>query len=391
MKDPGKTTTTYEIGGMHCASCVYTVEKALTNVEGVDRASVNLTTKSAKVTFDSTLVDEENLIDAVNRTGYKVVFDQLVLGVGGMTEPRDADFIQSRLFELIGVKRAVVTFSTQSAVVEYNPAVCKASDIRSLIKEAGFEISGGEIEDREKVLREREMRRLKILTAVAWLFAIPSFLYSPGIWRSLPSLLSVLPLGEAVAADELLNGVLLLGLVIPVQFGSGFPFLRGAYNAVRHGRANMDVLVAMGTLTAFFYSVLATFFIEGELFYDTAALLISFLILGRWLEAITKGRTSEAIKKLLGLHAKTARVVRDGVELEVPVEDVGLGDIVVIRPGEKIPVDGTVVKGDSYVDEKMITGEPVPVQKKAGDKVVGATINKYSALKVRAEAIGKDT
>jgi len=293
--------------------------------------------------------------------------DKIIFKIGGMTCTTCAQTIEKAVGKLEGVSEVNVNFGTESAAIDYNAEQVVVSQLKEAIKDAGYRV----IEERRA--EEKEIKKQRRIFAFALILSIPIFLIS--------MFFKEMPFRELV----------LFALTTPVQFVAGFQFYKGAFAALRNKLADMNVLVALGTSAAYFYSVAATFFIGGKVYYETAALLITFILLGRTLESIAKGRTSEAIKKLMGLQAKTARVIKNGDETELPVEEVSVGDIVVIRPGERIPVDGIVKEGFSSIDESMLTGESIPVEKKEGDEVIGATLNKSGMLRFEATRVGKDT
>ena len=293
--------------------------------------------------------------------------EKTVIKIGGMTCTTCAQTIEKTLGKLEGVYNADVSFGTESATVEYNAEQITLSQLKKAIKDTGYRV----LEERKA--EEEETKRQRHIFIFALILSIPILLISM-FFKEMP-----------------FRELILFTLTTPVQFVAGFQFYRGAFAALRIKSADMNVLVALGTSAAYFYSVAATFFIGGEVYYETAALLITFILLGRLLESIAKGRTSEAIKKLMGLQAKAARVIRNGSEIEIPVEEVFVGDMVVIRPGERIPVDGIVKEGFSSVDESMITGESIPIDKKEGDVVIGATLNKSGMLRFEATKVGRDT
>ena len=286
--------------------------------------------------------------------------------------------IEDNLKKLPGIKSASVNFATQKAAVEYDRANGDDAAVMKTVKETGYTatLAGEEPEDfdHEQALREKQIRYERNTFLVSLILTLPVVILSM-ILRNKSY--------ESFVTQAILAGI--------VQFFIGARFYTGMYYAAKNKAANMDTLIAVGTSAAYFYSLATTFIIEGEVFYETAALLITFVVLGKWLEAKTKGQAGEAIRKLLGLQAKTARIIRDGVEMSVPIKDVLVGDIVMVRPGEKVPVDGQVIEGYSSVDESMISGESLPVEKKVGDFVVGATLNKTGSFKFRATKVGKDT
>ncbi len=307
--------------------------------------------------------------------------NRIILDVTGMTCAACASRIEKGLNKLPGVK-ASVNLAAEKASVEFLPDLTDLHAIIAKVEDLGYgamehkETTGAA--DREREIREKEVRRQWISFAIGLVFTLPIFLDA----------MILMPLG---IHTFLSNGYLQFALATVVQFGPGWQFYRRAWSNVRHGTANMDVLVVLGTSAAYFYSVVNTFLADGHLYYEAGATVLTLIILGKLLEAVAKGRTSEAIKKLLGMQAKTARVLRDGQELDLPVEQVVVGDVIIVRPGEKIPVDGLILDGHSAVDESMLTGESLPVDKKQGDKVAGATINKHGAFTFQATRVGADT
>ncbi|MFC1950455.1 heavy metal translocating P-type ATPase [Chloroflexota bacterium] len=293
--------------------------------------------------------------------------EKVVIKIGGMTCAICAQTIEKALRKLPGVYDVNVSFGTESATVGYDEKQITPSQLKKAIKNTGYRV----VEERKT--EEREIKRKKRLFFLALTLSIPVFLISM-FFKEVPS-----------------RELILFALTTPIQFVAGFQFYRGAFTALRVKSADMNVLIVLGTSAAYFYSMAATFFIGGAVYFETAALLITFILFGRLLESIAKGRTSQAIKKLMGLQAKTARVIRNGSEIKIPVEEVSVGAIVVIRPGEKIPMDGIVKEGFSSVDESMITGESIPVDKKMGDTVIGATLNKSGILQFKATKVGRDT
>jgi len=373
-----------DIGGMSCVTCAQTIEKRLPKLKGILHATINFAAEKAIIDYDPDLVDQKAIEDAIAEVGYRVIHQSISLKISGMHCAVCAQTIEKALNQKEGVYKAVVNFALETATVEYNPAQVSLEGIKKVIRDVGYGVIEPEegVEDTEQRERDREIRTLKIRLAFSAAVTILVVIYSN--WRFLPFTLPTLPIDNFIP-------LLLFVLATPVHFIVGHNFFVGAYKALRNKNPNMDVLVAIGTSAAYFYSVYVTFTGQGKLYYTTAVSLMTFLILGKLLEAIAKGRTSAAIRKLMGLRAKTARVVRDNEEMEIPVEDVQVGDIIVVRPGEKIPVDGIVIDGYSGVDEKVITGESIPVEKKAGDPVVGATINKTGMLKFKATKVGADT
>lgn len=371
------------IGGMTCVNCARAIEKRLSKLNGIINATVILAAEKAIIEYDPASVAQKAIEDAITEVGYQVIHEKITMKIDGMSCVSCAKTIENTLSYYEGVYKASLNFATEKLSVEYNPQQISMASIKKIIRDIGYQVVEPEktaagTEDAESRARSQHIRRLRYLLATSIILSIPTILLT---W------FPVLP--------TLQNNFLLFFLATPVQFVVGWTFYVGAYKGLRNKTANMDTLVAMGTSTAWLYSTIITFapsiFPGAMVFFDTAVMIMTFILLGKLLDAIAKGRTSEAIRKLMGLQAKIARVIRNGEEQEIPVEDVQVGDIVIVRPGEKIPVDGTVTKGYSGVDEKVITGESIPVEKKAGDQVIGSTFNKTGMLKFKATKIGKDT
>ncbi len=375
---------TLPVTGMTCANCVATVERSLKKVGGVQTAVVNLSSERAMVEFDPASVGLNDLIARVQRAGYGIATGEADLVIKRLGDDNDARRLEKALAGLDGVLEATVSLATERARVRYVPTVVSQAEIRSAVSRSGFEALelGGQAEDAEEKARQAEIALQRRLLIIGLLFTVPLFLFS-------------------MARDFGLFGMwahagwvhwLMLAFATPVQFYVGGQYYVGAFKALRNGSANMDVLIAMGSSVAYLYSLPIVFgWLDGHVYLETAAVIITLIRLGKFLEARAKGRTSEAIKKLMGLRAKTARVVRDGAELEVPADDVRVGDVVLVRPGETIPVDGVVIDGRSAVDEAMLTGESLPVEKGPGDPLIGATLNKLGMLKFEATKVGKET
>ncbi len=375
---------TLPITGMTCANCVATVERNLKKLDGVQAAVVNLSSERATVEFDPAAVGLTDLIARVQRAGYGVATGEADLSIKRLADDNDARRLEKALARLNGVLEAQVTFATEKARVKYIPTLISQAEIRRAVTAAGFEALelGGEAEDAEAKARQAEIRQQRHLLLAGLLFTVPLFVFSMGRDLGL--------FGMWAHADW--AHWLMLAFAAPVQFYVGGQYYVGAFKALRNRSANMDVLIAMGSSAAFFYSLPITFgWLSGHVYYETAAVIITLIRLGKYLEARAKGRTSEAIKKLMGLRAKTARVVRDEEEVEVSIDDVRVGDVVLVRPGEIIPVDGVVIEGRSAVDESMLTGESLPVEKGPGDTVIGATLNKLGMFKFEATKVGKET
>ncbi len=389
---------TLPITGMTCANCVATVERGLKKQGGVQAAVVNLSSERATVTFDPSTAGLSDFVARVERAGYGIATGEADLVIKRLSDDNDARRLEKSLLKIEGVLVASVSLATERARVKYVPTVVSQAEIRQAISRSGFEAVelGGVAVDAEAEAREHEISRQWHFLVVGLLFTIPLFLLSMSKdFGLLPSFVYVprmpgTPPGM-LEAQPWFNWVM-LALATPVQFYVGWQYYVGAFKSLRNGSANMDVLIAMGSSVAYIYSVPITFgLLSGEVYFETAAVIITLIRLGKFLEARAKGRTSEAIKKLMSLRAKTARIMRADVEMEVPVDDVRVGDLVIVRPGEKIPVDGVVVEGRSATDESMLTGESLPVEKGPGDPVIGATLNKLGLLKFEATKVGKET
>ncbi|HHT49687.1 MAG TPA: copper-translocating P-type ATPase [Firmicutes bacterium] len=379
-----------KITGMSCASCAARIEKKLNSLDGVKQATVNLALEQATVEYDDQLATVDQFSAEIKNLGYDVIEApsgaRVDLNLGGMSCAACAARIEKKLNSLEGVEKAAVNFATAKATVKYDRALIKVADLVKTVENLGFRATPVEqvTRDQEKEVREKEIKRLR---KEVWLAALLS---SPLLLAMLLSLVGIdLPL--------LHNAYFQLVLTTPIQFGIGFRFYKNAYYALRAKSPNMDVLIAMGTSAAYFFSIYNGFFVPAApgkmqaLYFEASAVIITLILLGKYLEAVAKGKTSEAIKKLMGLQAKTARVIRDGQEVDLPIEEVEVGDVISVRPGEKIPVDGKIIEGNSAIDESMLTGESIPVEKKVGDLVVGATINRYGVFKFEATKVGRDT
>jgi Cu+-exporting ATPase len=370
--------TAIKIGGMHCAGCANSIQSSVGSIEGVKRCEVNLASEKALIEFDPS-VDLSQIEKAIQNAGYKVVYEKLTLKVGGITDSSDADKLEKKLQTLEGIKYASANYGTSQVLVEYNSALISMSDVRQLIANSGYQIIS---EDLAATAEELEAKRLKRLLAVGVAFTIPIMLFG------YPEYLSFVPL-----AGTDMSAFLLFICASIVQFVTGSRFYVGAFRIAKMKSANMDTLVVLGTTTAYLFSVYNTFpsVMWHNIYYDAGAIVIVFIVLGKYLENKTKGKTSSIIKKMLELQPKTTKVVRNGVEQEIPIEQIKAGDIIIVRPGQKIPVDSIVVEGHSAVDESMITGESMPVDKKSGGLVIGGTVNREGALQIRAEKVGGDT
>lgn len=380
-----KSQVTLPITGMTCANCVATVERNLKKVDGVAQANVNLSSERATVIFDPELTSLDQVIERIDRAGYGVATGEANLLIHRLSDDNDARRLENAFLQQKGVLEAQVNFASERARIRYIPTMVNQSDLRKIAQSAGFEvIDTGEVtEDAERQAREAEIASQRRDLIIGLIFTVPLFLFS------MARDFGLIPASIAYAPWA---GWFMFALATPVQFYVGRQYYVGAYKALRNRSANMDVLIALGSSAAYFYSVVVVLgLIEGHMYFETSAMIITLIKIGKYLEARAKGHTSEAIKKLMGLRAKTAHVIRNGVDMEIPVDDVLVGDIVVVRPGEKIPVDGVVVEGRSAVDESMITGESLPVDKGPGDEVIGATINSSGLIKFEALKVGKDT
>ncbi|KGR78228.1 heavy metal translocating P-type ATPase [Ureibacillus manganicus] len=376
-----------QITGMTCAACATRIEKGLNKMEGVEQATVNLALEKSSIKYDPSKLSEADFEKKIEALGYGVVKQKAEFDITGMTCAACATRIEKGLNKMDGVAIANVNLALEKATIEFNPSEVTISDIIAKVEKLGYgahqkQDEKEQVDYREKHIKDQQRKflfsailSLPLLWTMVGHFSFTSFLYVP---------------------DLLMNPWFQMLLATPVQFIIGKQFYVGAYKSLRNGSANMDVLVAMGTSAAYFYSVYQAIATSGthhapHLYFETSAVLITLILLGKLFEAKAKGRSSEAIKKLMGLQAKTAIVVRDGVEKEVPLEEVVIGDIILVKPGEKIPVDGEVIEGTTAVDESMLTGESLPVDKKAGDVLYGSTINKNGFLKMKATKVGRDT
>ena len=386
MQDQKLKRLDIPIMGMSCAACANRVERALSKTEGVEEANVNFTTEKASVSYDPGSVSPQTLVGSVEDAGYGAEVTKTDLGITGMSCASCVGRVEKALNNVPGVLETSVNLAAEKATVEYLARTVEPRGLERAVEDAGYGAVREEEAESSEDARRREYRKLR--NNFLWAAALTLLI----LVGSLPHMVGV---PGPVPMRWLNFG--LLTLATPVQFWAGWRFYKGAWGAIKHGQANMNTLVVVGTSAAYLYSLVATvapqLFAGGraDVYFDTSALIITLILLGRLLEARAKGRTNEAIKKLAGLQAKTARVVRDGEEVDVPIEDVVVGDVVVVRPGEKVPVDGRLVGGESAVDEAMITGEPIPASKGVGDEVIGATINKSGSFRMEATKVGKDT
>ena len=385
------------VEGMTCAACVGHVENALKGVPGVVDASVNLGTEKASVEFDPAQVRFQVIEEAVSGAGYKLGTQSASLNIGGMTCSACVSHIENALREVPGVAEANVNLGVERATVEFIPGIVELSDLQAAVEGAGYRVegfndSGDQERELERLSKMKEIRELRNRLMFAGAGAILLFLGTFDVFPWVSNLMG-----------RNYYPFLLWALATPVQFWAGSNFYTSGLGALRHGTSNMHTLIALGTTVAYAYSVtvvlldafspgvLADNGIEAKVYFDTAAIIVALILLGRFLEAGARGRTSEAIRRLIGLRPTSARVLRDGNEIDIPVDQVIIGDTVMVRPGEKIPVDGLVTDGYSAVDESMLTGESMPVEKVPGDKIFGATINSNGALYFEATQVGGET
>ncbi len=382
---------TLPVAGMTCAACVRRVEKALSGIHGVEQATVNLSAGKAGVTYDPAACDVPAMCERIEEIGYKVPAARIDLLVLGMTPGHCENVIGPAVRGLAGVQDIAFNFATDTVSVDFLDSIVPAAEIKKVIRSLGYEVldkgEGEESLDRERKLRQEEIRRQWVNMLIAWPVGLIVMLLTFSMYDPLDSFMP----------DWADNKILLFALTTPLVLGPGRQFFVHSWNGLRRGVTDMNLLYATGIGAAYGIAVINTFFPDagfgGEraTFYEAAALLIAFIVLGRYLEAITRGRTSEAIRKLMKLRPKRATVIRNGVETEIPADEVEIGDTVIVRPGESIPVDGNIVDGYSAVDESMVTGESIPVEKKAGDEVIAGTINKTGAFRFEATRVGADT
>lgn len=388
------------ITGMHCASCANAVEKSISKLEGVTSASVNIATEKLTVEFDEKKMNIDTIKNAVVNAGYGVKEEaksnkQILLPIAGMTCASCAKSVERAIAAIEGVADVSVNIATEKARVIYDPSKTRISEIKNAVDQAGYkalELETVNEADSDKIDKDKARNNLWVRFLVAVIFTAPLFYISMGhmVGLPVPDIIKpdLNPLNFALAQ---------LILVIPSMI-SGYRFYTVGFSRLFKREPNMDSLIAVGTGAAFLYSMYSIFqIINGNpdhahnLYFESVGVIITLILLGKYLETVSKGKTSDAIKKLMGLAPKTAIVIHDGVEMTIPIEEVEIGDIILVRPGEKIPVDGEVIEGRTSIDESMLTGESIPVEKNPGSRVVGATINKNGTIKFKATKIGKDT
>jgi len=377
------------ISGMRCASCVMTIEKTLKHSHGVLDATVNFTNQTAQVTFDQQQTKLSELAKSIDSVGYRIQSDVVELVIKGMNCAACVHRVENAIKSMSGVWDATVNLATGKATVSYVHGFVNLRELTAAVKQAGYEaeiVSDDMDADWDQRDREQEYQRLKNRL---WISGLLTLLVLVGSMPEIFRFMNTIP--------ESIRWLVLFVLSSVVLVYSGSQFYIKAWKALIHRAADMNTLIAVGTGSAYIYSTVATFYpgilpaAMRHIYYDTTAVIITLILFGRFLEFRAKGRTSEAIKKLIGLQPKTATVLKNGSEREIPISDVAVNDIIIVRPGEKIPVDGMVIDGSSTVDESMITGESIPVRKNAGDQVIGVTMNKTGSFRFKATRVGKDT
>lgn len=381
--------STLQISGMTCTACAARVEKGISKMEGVDKANVNFALEQLTVHYDSAETNVHEFKKEIEKIGYGVIEQKAEFDITGMTCAACATRIEKVISKMPGVSSANVNFALETISVSYNDKEVQPSEMVAKVKDLGYELrpkedGQGKMDHKQAEIRKQTQKfifsailTLPLLWTMVAHFSFLSFIYLPDIF---------------------MNPWFQLALATPVQFIIGAQFYKGAYTSLKNKSANMDVLVALGTSAAYFYSLYLSFewmnaggIGEPELYFEASAVIITLILLGKLFEVRAKGKTSQAIQKLLDLQAKTARVIRNGQEQEIAIEEVIEGDTIVVRPGEKIPVDGQIIEGESAIDESMLTGESIPIDKIPGDAVIGATINKNGSLKINATKVGKET
>ncbi|OPJ60037.1 heavy metal translocating P-type ATPase [Clostridium oryzae] len=393
------TSKSLKIEGMTCAACAKAVERASKKLEGVTEASVNFATEKLNINFDETKVTTQDIQAAIEKAGYKAVIEAMskTLKIEGMTCAACAKTVERVTQKLDGVTESNVNFATEKLNISYDPLIVKVSDIKKTIEKAGYKALEEEITiDLDKKKKEKEIKSLWNRFIISLVFSVPLLIITMGHMFGEPVGFH-LPQFIDPMMHPINFGIIQLILVLPVIV-AGHRFFTVGFKSLFRRSPNMDSLIAMGTSAAFLYGIFAIVQIVNgntkyayDLYFESAAVIITLITLGKYLEAVTKGKTSEAIKKLMGLAPKTAIVIKDDKEVEISIEEVEVGDIIVVKPGEKMPVDGEVVEGMTAVDESMLTGESIPVEKNIGDAIIGASINKNGTIKYKATKIGKDT
>jgi len=379
-----KSQATLRIKGMHCATCTETVKEALLSLNGVQDARVNLATEKATLVYDPQLLSLDDIEKAVKESGYEVAKDEISLTIGGMHCATCALTVQDSLKEIPGVFDARVNFALGKALVDFDASVATHADLKKAVEEAGYKVLEVQGVMAEKITREKERKEGFNALLLATIFAVP-----------IAAISMTYELWPEGALSESARNYILLALACPVQFYAGLRYYRGTYWALRNRRANMDTLVVIGTTSAWLYSLIVTLFPDAvstqQVYFDTSAVIITLVLAGKYLELRSRGATSEAIVKLMNLQPPSAIVSRDGIEVEVGAEALAVGDVVIVKPGERIPVDGEVVSGKSSVDESLVTGESIPGEKGPGDQVTGGTVNMGGLIRIKATRVGRNT
>lgn len=388
----------FGVEGMTCASCAQTVEKTAGKLPGVETAAVNLATEKLSLNYDEAILTDEDISKAIEEAGYKVASNDVkkTLNIEGMTCSSCAQTVEKAVQNIQGVSVSNVNLATEKLTVSYDPSVLNLGDITKTVAAAGYEaheeIGSADQVDLDQEKRDKYISNLWKRFIASAIFTVPLFYLSMGPMVGLP-----VPAIMDASINPLTNALIQLVLTFPVMI-INIEYFKIGFKTLSKGHPNMDSLVALGTSAAFLYSLYATYMVwTGDasfahmLYYESAAVILTLITLGNYFEAVSKGKSSEAIKKLMGLAPKTARVIRDDTEQEISIDEVAVGDIIVVRPGEKLPVDGVIVSGSTAIDEAMLTGESIPVEKKVDDEVIGASINKTGSIQYRATKIGKDT
>jgi Cu+-exporting ATPase len=394
-----KLEKSLKIQGMTCAACAKTVERVTKRMQGVTEANVNFATEKLNITFDETKVSIEDIQTAVEKAGYKAITEAVskTMKIQGMTCAACAKNVEKATRKLNGVTESNVNFATEKLTISYEPSLVKVSEIKSAIEKAGYKAIEEEAStDADKERKEKAIKSLWRRFVISAVFTVPLLYTAMGHMFG-----ETLGIKLPVVIDPMINplnfAVLQLILVTPPII-AGYKYFTVGFKSLFRGSPNMDSLIAIGTSAAFIYGIYAIVQIYGgngdyasELYFEAGGTILTLITLGKYLEAVTKGKTSDAIKKLMGLAPKTATIFRDGIEAEISIDDVEVGDIIIVKPGEKMPVDGVVLEGSTSVDESMLTGESIPVEKNAGDNIIGASINKNGTIKYKAIKVGKDT
>ena len=372
--------TVLKIGGMTCAGCVNVIQNKLADIDGVEKCEVNLGSEKAVLEYDPKKTTLLKLEDAIKNAGYQVVYEKLVVILEGLTDASNAEQLEKKLLSVLGIKNASVNYGNAQATIEYNSTLLSLADIRKTLQDSGYPIIS---EDIASSAEEVEAKKTKRLLTMGIIFSIPIILF--GHFGTQYISLPLSGTSESIYISFVCATV--------VQLFVGRRFYVGAFKMAKMKSANMDTLIVLGTTTAFVFSIFHTFpnVVFEHIHYETTAAIITFIILGKYLESKTKGKASSAIKKLLELQPKVATVRKDGIESEVPIELLQQGDVVIVKPGEKIPVDSKILEGISAVDESMVTGESIPITKKLHDTVIGGTVNQEGSLTIQVIKTGKDS